>query len=77
MPERGLAYPGGRVSPVQVTPLMLAAALADLDMVELLVSHKAKIEATDRYRRTALTHAIKETSKIFKIGFCLFIIFKS
>ena len=48
---------------MQVTPLMLAAALGDLDMVELLVSHKAKIEATDRYRRTALTHAIKEISK--------------
>ncbi len=39
------------------TPLMLASARGDLAMVKFLVNH-AKIEKPDRYKRTALTHAI-------------------
>ena len=41
----------------KITPLMLAAANGDLDMVRYLVKH-AKIDKKDRYKRTALTHAI-------------------
>ena len=36
---------------------MLAAARGDMDMVRLLVK-KAKIEKPDKYKRTALTHAV-------------------
>ena len=37
---------------------MLAAANGDLPMIKLLIAHKAKIEKPDRYKRTALTHAV-------------------
>ena len=42
----------------KITPLMIAAANADLDMVKLLIEKNAKIEKYDRYKRTALTHAV-------------------
>ena len=45
----------------KVTPLMMAAANGDLEMVKLLVNH-AKIEKHDRYKRTALTHAVMNGS---------------
>ena len=41
----------------KMTPLMLAAANGDLNMVKLLVV-KAQIERKDRFHRTALTHAV-------------------
>ena len=41
----------------KMTPLMLAAANGDLELVKLL-ARKAKIQKIDRYRRTALTHAV-------------------
>ena len=37
---------------------MLAAANGDLPMTKLLIVNKAKIEKPDRYKRTALTHAV-------------------
>ena len=37
---------------------MLAAANGDLPMTKLLIANKAKIEKPDRYKRTALTHAV-------------------
>ena len=37
---------------------MLAAANGDLSMVKLLIINKAKIEKPDKYKRTALTHAV-------------------
>lgn len=43
----------------RVTPLMLASARGDLDMVILLVKkYRAKIERPDKFKRTALTHAV-------------------
>ena len=42
----------------KITPLMLAAANGDLEMVRILIAKKAKIEKPDRYKRTALTHAV-------------------
>ncbi len=42
----------------QVTPLMLAAARGDLDIVKFLVANKAKVEKPDKFKRTALTHAV-------------------
>ena len=41
----------------KMTPLMLAAANGDLDMVKILVS-KALIEKKDRFHRTALSHGV-------------------
>ena len=41
----------------KITPLMLAAANGDLDMVRYLVKH-AKVDKKDRYKRTALTHSV-------------------
>ena len=38
--------------------MMLAAANGDLSMVKLLIVNKAKIEKPDKYKRTALTHAV-------------------
>ena len=37
---------------------MLAAANGDLSMVKLLIANKAKVEKPDKYKRTALTHAV-------------------
>ena len=37
---------------------MLAAANGDLSMVKLLIMNNAKIEKPDKYKRTALTHAV-------------------
>ena len=37
---------------------MLAAANGDLPMIKLLIANKAKIEKPDKYKRTALTHAV-------------------
>lgn len=37
---------------------MLAAANGDLDMVRTLISHKARVEKPDKFKRTALTHAV-------------------
>ena len=42
----------------KISPLMLAAANGDLTMIKLLITKKAKIELHDRYKRTALTHAV-------------------
>lgn len=43
----------------KMTPLMLAAANGNLAMVRLLVERGgARVERRDRYRRTALTHAV-------------------
>ena len=42
----------------RITPLMIAAANGDLEMVKILIDGKAKIEYRDRYKRTALTHAV-------------------
>ena len=41
-----------------MTPLMLASANGDLSMVKLLIAKKAKVEKPDKYKRTALTHAV-------------------
>ena len=41
-----------------MSALMLAAANGDLAMVKLLVENRAKIEKPDRYKKTALTHAV-------------------
>ena len=45
----------------KVTALMMAAANGNLPMVRLLVT-KAKVEKPDRYKRTALTHAVMNGS---------------
>ena len=43
----------------KLSPLMLASARNDLEMVRMLVlQYRAKIERQDKYKRTALTHAI-------------------
>ena len=42
----------------KITPLMIAAANSDLEMVKILIKSNAKIEKYDRFKRTALTHAI-------------------
>ena len=42
----------------KMTALMLAAANSDLALVQLLVGRGAKVEQGDRYKRTALTHAV-------------------
>jgi ankyrin repeat protein len=58
----------------KMTPLMLAAANADLTIVRLLVEKGgARVEKRDRYRRTALTHAVMNgaanvTSYLLAIG---------
>ena len=42
----------------KMSALMLAAANGDLVMVKLLIENRAKIEKPDRYKKTALTHAV-------------------
>lgn len=43
----------------RLTPLMLASATGNLDIVKLLTTKgKAKIEKMDKYKKTALTHSI-------------------
>jgi ankyrin repeat protein len=39
------------------TPLMIAAALGNLEMVKLLVANGAPVEQRDKLKRTALLHA--------------------
>ena len=47
----------------KITPLMLSASKDDLEMVILLVENgKAKIEKPDKYKRTALIHAVMNGS---------------
>jgi ankyrin repeat protein len=41
----------------KITPLMYACQLGQFKIVRLLIDHNAKIEARDRYHRTALMHA--------------------
>ena len=43
----------------KMTPLMLAASKDDIEMVKVLVEQgKAKIEKPDKYKKTALVHAV-------------------
>ena len=43
----------------KMTPLMIAAAKDDIEMVKFLIEQgKAKIEKPDKYKRTALIHAV-------------------
>ena len=42
-----------------MTPLILAASKDDIEMVKLLVEQgKAKIEKPDKFKKTALVHAV-------------------
>ena len=51
-----------------MTPLMLAASKDDIEMVKLLVEQgKAKIEKPDRYKKTALVHAVMNGASKVKI----------
>ena len=58
----------------RMTPLMLAAANGDLEMVRMLIQvGRARVEKQDRYRRTALTHAVMNgaanvTSYLLSLG---------
>ena len=53
----------------KMTPLMLAASKDDIEMVELLVEQgKAKIEKPDRYKKTALVHAVMNGASKVKIS---------
>jgi ankyrin repeat protein len=47
------------VGPDRLTPLQWAAAKGNLDQVLLLLEHKARIQATDKYKRSALTLAVR------------------
>lgn len=47
------------VSPVALTPLMIASLQNDSEMMDLLLSHGAEIEAEDEDGFTALSHAAK------------------
>ena len=42
----------------KVTPLMIAAGKGNLEIVRLLVQNGAVIEQLDKYKKTALTHAV-------------------
>ena len=47
----------------KMTPLMLAAAKDDIQMVKLLVEKgRAKIEKPDKFKKTALIHAVMNGS---------------
>ena len=53
----------------KMTPLMLAASKDDIEMVKLLVEQgKAKIEKPDRYKKTALVHAVMNGASKVKIS---------
>ena len=53
----------------KMTPLMLAASKDDIEMVKLLVEQgKAKIEKPDRYKKTALVHAVMNGASKVKIN---------
>ncbi len=42
-----------------MTPLMFASAFNHYDTVEFLFENKAKVLPKDKYKRTALIHAVK------------------
>ncbi|XP_052057851.1 poly [ADP-ribose] polymerase tankyrase-like isoform X2 [Mytilus californianus] len=46
----------------KLSPLMIAASKGNLEMVRLLVQNGAVIEQLDKYKRTALTHAVMNGS---------------
>jgi len=43
----------------RLTPLMWAASSGNLELVNLLLENKARIQATDKYKRSALTLAVR------------------
>ena len=53
----------------KMTPLMISAAKDDIQMVKFLVEQgKAKIEKPDKYKKTALIHAVMNGAS--KARFC-------
>jgi ankyrin repeat protein len=47
------------VGPDRLTPLMWAAAKGNFELVTLLLDNKVRVHGTDKYKRSALTLAIR------------------